>query len=128
MAAQFLSVVQPALSALKGRRSVVWLSVVLVIAAAWRLGFALRPPPFVTPDSLGYFLPGWELAQGLGFSPELRRTPAYPLFIGLVVFVMGDDLRGLTLVQHGLGVLTAGLAYALGRASFGLLAGVLAGL
>ena len=101
---------------------------VVALAAAVRLAFALRPPPFLTPDSQGYFLPGWELAHGLGFGPELRRTPAYPLFIGLVVFLLGDDLRGLTLAQHGLGVLTAGLTYALGRRAFGRLAGLLAGL
>jgi hypothetical protein len=100
---------------------------IIALAAAVRLAFALRPPPFITPDSQGYFLPGWELAHGLGFGPELRRTPTYPLFIGLVVFLLGDDLRGLTLAQHGLGVLTAGLTYTLGRRAFGRLAGLLAG-
>src|SRR5687767_249220 len=80
--------------------------VVLVVAALVRLAFALRPPPFLTPDSQGYFLPGWELAHGLGFGPELRRTPLYSLFIALVVFVLGEDLRGLVLAQHGLGVIT----------------------
>jgi 4-amino-4-deoxy-L-arabinose transferase-like glycosyltransferase len=73
-------------------------------------------------------LPGWELAHGLGFSPELRRTPGYPLFVALAVKLFGDDLRGLTFAQHGLGVATAGLAWALGRRSYGALAGLLAGL
>lgn len=104
------------------------LLLVLLVAFAWRLSFALRPPAFLTPDSEGYFLPGWELAHGFGFGPELRRTPLYPLFIARVVFIMGDDLRALMLAQHGLGVLTAGLAYGLGRAAFGKLAGLAAGL
>src|SRR5918911_1512127 len=102
------------------------LLLVLLVATAARLAFALRPPPFLTIDSQGYFLPGWELAHGLGFGPELRRTPTYPLFIGLVVFLLGDDLRGLTLAQHGLGVLTAGLTYTLGRRAFGRLAVLMA--
>ena len=104
------------------------LGVVLLVAIVVRLAFALRPPPFLTPDSQGYFLPGWELANGLGFGPELRRTPLYPLFVGLVVFVFGEDLRGLVLAQHALGVLTAGLTFALGRLAFGRLAGLVAGL
>ena len=104
------------------------LGLVLIVAALVRLAFALRPPPFLTPDSQGYFLPGWELAHGLGFGPELRRTPLYSLFIALVVFVLGEDLRGLVLAQHGLGVATAGLSYGLGRVAFGRPAGLLAGL
>jgi hypothetical protein len=104
------------------------LLLVMLVAMVCRLAFALRPPPFLTPDSQGYFLPGWELAHGLGFGPELRRTPAYPLFIALVVFLFGEDLRALTLAQHGLGVVTAGLSYGLGRAAFGRLAGLVAGL
>src|SRR5437763_9921752 len=99
------------------------LAVVTGAALALRLAFALRPPPFLTPDSQGYFLPGWELAHGLGFSPELRRTPGYPLFIALVVFVVGEDLRGLALAQHLLGIATAGMAYMLGRLTYGGLAG-----
>jgi 4-amino-4-deoxy-L-arabinose transferase-like glycosyltransferase len=101
---------------------------VLLAALGARLLFALRPPPFLTPDSQGYFLPGWELAQGLGFSPELRRTPGYSLFAAAAVGLLGEDLRGLVLAQHGLGVLTAGLAWALGRQAFGRLAGLAGGL
>ena len=111
-----------------GRLPWLELGLVLLVASAVRLHFALRPPPFLTPDSQGYFLPGWDLAHGLGFSPELRRTPGYSLFIAGVVWLFGDDLRGLVLAQHGLGVLTAGLAWALGRQLYGRLAGLLGGL
>src|SRR5918911_921859 len=99
----------PALRALRPaspRMPVPGLWTVLLVAAVVRLAFTLRPPPFLTPDSQGYYLPGWELANGLGFGPELRRTPLYPLFVGLVVFLFGEDLRGLVLAQHALGVLT----------------------
>lgn len=104
------------------------LGLVLLLAAVVRLAIALRPPPFLTPDSQGYFLPGWELANGLGFGPELRRTPLYPFFVALVVFLFGEDLRALVLAQHGLGVVTAGLTWVLGRLAFGRLAGLTAGL
>lgn len=104
------------------------LAIVAAIAALARLMLALRPPPFLTPDSQGYYLPGWELAHGLGFSPELRRTPGYPLFIALVVLIGGEDLRAVTTAQHGLGVVTAGLTYVLGRTAFGRLGGLFAGL
>jgi hypothetical protein len=108
---------------------VVWLAaIVFVVALAFRLGFTLRVPPLVTPDSQGYFLPGWELANGYGFSPELRRTPGYPLFVAAVVSLLGDDLRGLMLAQHVLGALTAGCAVLLGSLDYGRVAGVEAGL
>jgi 4-amino-4-deoxy-L-arabinose transferase-like glycosyltransferase len=108
--------------------SAVLFALVILTATLIRLGLALRPPPFLTPDSQGYYLPGWELAQGLGFGPELRRTPAYPLFIALAVLLFGEDLRGLMLAQHALGVLTAGLTFVLGWQAYGRLAGLLAGL
>src|SRR5215207_3194613 len=72
--------------------SAVLFALVVLTATLIRLGFTLRPPPFLTPDSQGYYLPGWELAQGLGFGPELRRTPVYPLFIAWAVLLFGEDL------------------------------------
>ena len=74
---------------------------------------------------MAYFQVGWELANGLGFDLPLRRTPLYPLFIA-VVWALGEDLRGLALVQHLLGVVTVVAIFFLGRAMFGRLAGALA--
>jgi 4-amino-4-deoxy-L-arabinose transferase-like glycosyltransferase len=44
------------------------------------------------------------------------------------VLLFGEDLRGLMLAQHALGVLTAGLTFVLGQQAFGRLAGLVAGL
>lgn len=96
---------------------------------AMRWGFvSTGAPTFVTPDSESYVLPGWELAHGAGFNPELRRTPVYSLFIALVFRLTGDDLERLAMAQHGLGVLTALAAWAAARATYGQLGGLLAGL
>lgn len=104
------------------------LAVVLCVAAAWRLLFvSTGAPTFVTPDSDDYLRPGYELARGLGFEPELRRTPLYSLFVALVL-AAGGNLGALALTQHVLGVATAALTYGLGRATFGPVAGAIAGL
>ena len=102
--------------------------VVVLVAALVRARFlSAGAPTFVTPDSDDYLWPGFALASGLGFEPELRRTPLYPLFIGAVL-AAGGNLATLAAVQHGLGVLTAALTFGLGRVAFGPVAGRPAGL
>src|SRR5688572_10072915 len=88
------------------------IAVVIVIAAvALRWPFIeTGAPMFVTPDSESYLLPGWELAHGQGFNPELRRTPVYSVFIAGVVSAVGGNLERLATAQHLLGVLTALIA------------------
>jgi hypothetical protein len=104
------------------------LTIVLVVAIVVRARFlSAGVPTFVTPDSDDYLFPGYALAAGLGFEPELRRTPLYPVFIGAVL-ATGGDLARLALVQHALGVVTAGLTFGLGRVTFGARAGRPAGL
>ncbi|MFN8636375.1 MAG: hypothetical protein U0893_21200 [Chloroflexota bacterium] len=101
---------------------------VLAVAMFARVRFlAAGPPTFVTPDSDDYLWPGYALASGLGFEPELRRTPLYPIFIAAVL-ASGGDLASIATVQHGLGVLTTALTFGLGRVAFGGLAGRIAGL
>src|SRR4051812_43828540 len=110
------------------------LMLVILAAATFKLGFALRIPPFIAKDSQAYFLPAWDLVHGNGFELGLRRTPGYPLFLAGALALGGDDLRGIVLVQHILGIVTAALAFALGRLTFGRVpavgrvAGVVAGL
>ena len=79
----------------------------LVLVAIFARGMLLtRAPLFLRRDSVAYFQVGWELANGLGFDLPLRRTPLYPLFIAGVVWTLGEDLRGLALAQHLLGLVT----------------------
>src|SRR5438094_4753635 len=81
-------------------------AVIAAVALVLRLAFDLRAPPFVTNDSLSYLLPGYDLIHTGGFAPLLKRPPLYPLFVGGLFGLFGDELRALTLVQHLLGVLT----------------------
>jgi hypothetical protein len=95
------------------------LLVVALVAVAFKLGFALRIPAFIAKDSQAYFLPAYDLIHSGQFELGLRRTPGYPLFLAGALGLVGDDLRGILLVQHLLGVATAVLAFALGRLTFG---------
>lgn len=101
---------------------------ITIVAAATRLAFTSRAPAFIIGDSENYFWPGYQLAEGLGFDLELRRTPLYPLFIALAVSNLGEHLAGLMLAQHILGVATTGLLFVVGRLASGTAAGILAGL
>jgi len=90
-----------------------------LVATAMRLIFlSAGAPAFVTPDSDDYLWPGYALAHGLGFEPELRRTPLYPFFIAAIM-APGGSLVTIVVVQHAVGVLTAMTTYLLGRVSFG---------
>lgn len=101
---------------------------IMLPALALRLAFTFRAPVFLVHDSLTYFQAGYDLARGSGFELAFKRTPLYPLFIAVVVSLVGEDLQALGFVQHLLGLLTATLTYFLGRALFGRLAGFAAGL
>jgi len=105
------------------------LAVIAIVGLAllFKLGFALRVAPFIAKDSQAYFLPAWDLVHGGAFQLGLRRTPAYPLFLAGALLLAGDDLRGIVLLQHLLGVGTAVLAYWLGRLAFGRGVGLGAG-
>jgi 4-amino-4-deoxy-L-arabinose transferase-like glycosyltransferase len=112
----------------------VCLAVVLLAALSFKLGFALRIAPFIAKDSQAYFLPAYDLVHSGQFKLGLRRTPAYPLFLSGALILLGDDLRGMVLIQHLLGIGTAGLAYLLGRllagphAASGRIVGLAAGI
>ncbi len=109
------------------RSSFFGLAVVGLVAAAIRLAFLYRAPVFLTGDSQSHFLPGFDLARGLGFDPELRRTPGYPLFVAAMITVLGEELRSVAFAQHVLGTLTALLTYCLGRLTLGPLVGLASG-
>jgi 4-amino-4-deoxy-L-arabinose transferase-like glycosyltransferase len=105
------------------------LGLVLVAAAAIRLAFLFRAPPlYVGGDSQTYLLPAVELLQGVGFDPDIKRPPAYPLFLAGLLAFFGPDLQGVNLAQHVLGIITAGATWGIGRLTYGRIAGLLAGL
>jgi 4-amino-4-deoxy-L-arabinose transferase-like glycosyltransferase len=104
------------------------LGVVALVALALRFALLLRAPAFIIGDSENYFLPGYHFARGIGFDLDLRRTPIYPLMIGLTVANVGEDLSALLLVQHALGVATCVLTAWLGLRLYGVWGGLLAGL
>jgi 4-amino-4-deoxy-L-arabinose transferase-like glycosyltransferase len=121
------------LTALRRHPDAACLTLVVVTALLFKLGFAMRIAPFIAKDSQAYFLPAWDLVHSGQFELGLRRTPAYPLFLSGALLLTGDDLRGITLLQHLLGVVTAALAYLLGRlatsyVAAGRLLGIVAGL
>src|SRR5215213_4464493 len=101
------------------------LALVAIVAVGMRLAFSGRAPAFLIGDSENYYLPGFQLARGLSFDLELRRTPLYPVLIAASIRLVGEDLQGLVLVQHLLGVLTCLLTYVIGALTLGRLAGVL---
>ena len=107
---------------------IVGIAMVALAATLLRAAFLFRAPVFVTGDSESYLGPAFELARGLGFDLSLKRTPGYPGFIALIIAVCGEDMRALVFAQHVLGVLTATLAYVLGRLTFGFAVGLAAGL
>src|SRR3954447_14966023 len=108
----------------------VWLVLTIVglVALALRLAFLFRAPVFIIGDSENYFWPGYQLARGIGFDLDIRRTPVYPLFIALVVMRIGEDLAALALAQHLLGVVTCLMVALLGMRYWGRWTGLLAGL
>jgi 4-amino-4-deoxy-L-arabinose transferase-like glycosyltransferase len=117
-----------AVGAVRAHPDLVLLAALVLVAVLARSVLLTRAPLFLRRDSVAYFQVGWELANGLGFDLPLRRTPLYPLFIAGVVWLLGEDLRGLALAQHLLGIVTVVATYFLGRAMFGRTAGALAAL
>jgi hypothetical protein len=104
------------------------LTVIGAVALLLRLAFLYRVPVILTGDSQSHFLPGYDLAFGNEFEPELRRPPGYAFFVAGTIAVLGEELRSLVFAQHLLGVGIALLTYLLGRLTFGRAAGFLGGL
>jgi hypothetical protein len=118
-----------AIAAAIRRRPDLWLLTIIVVTASLlRLAFAYRAPVFVRSDSIGYFQAAFELARGLDVDIPIRRTPGYPLFLAGVIWSVGEDFHSIALIQHLLGVITAVLAYLIGKRLFSPVAGFVAGL
>ena len=105
-----------------------WALLLIVLAAvSLRLAFFYRTPVFIERDSIAYFQSGYELARGIG-SDLQGRMAGYPIFLAGTIWLFGEDFHAIAFVQHALGVLTAVLAYLIGRSIFGRAAGLLAGI
>jgi Dolichyl-phosphate-mannose-protein mannosyltransferase len=122
------SVVRRTLGVVRQHPDIAALTVIGVVALTLRLAFLYRVPVILTGDSQSHYLPGYDLAFGNQFEPELRRPPGYAFFAAGTIVLLGEELRALVFVQHLLGVGTALLTYALGRLTFGRAAGLAAGL
>ncbi|MFN0070743.1 MAG: ArnT family glycosyltransferase [Chloroflexota bacterium] len=108
-----------------------WILDVLVIgglALALRSAMLHLAPVLINKDSVSYFLPGWDLANGLGFTPDYRRSPLYSWFIAAALLLFGHELSSVALLQHALGVGMVIATYALGFLLFGRVVGFLSGL
>ncbi|MFN8521720.1 MAG: glycosyltransferase family 39 protein [Chloroflexota bacterium] len=110
------------------RSDIAAIAAIVTVAGLIRLAFAFRAPVFILHDSGSYFTPAWDLVNGLGFDLSPRRTPVYPGFLAASMVLIGEDLTGLILLQHGLGVVAAALTYVAGTLAFNRVAGAIAGL
>ena len=104
------------------------ISLIVLVAVLIRAAFAFRVPVFLLRDSVGYFLPAWDLLNGYGFDISVRRTPVYPAFLVGAMALFGEDLLAVAFAQHLLGVGMAVLVYILGRQTVGRAAGLIAAL
>jgi hypothetical protein len=123
-----MSVARRTLGIIRLHPDIAALTVIGVVALTLRLAFLYRVPVILTGDSQSHYLPGYDLAFGNQFEPELRRPPGYAFFAAGTIVLLGEELRALVFVQHLLGVGTALLTYGLGRLTFGRAAGLVAGL
>jgi len=128
-----MSIIRLALAWLRRHPDLAAMTLIGLVAGLLRLAFLYRVPVILTGDSQSHFLPGYDLAFGNTFEPELRRPPGYALFAAGSILLLGEELRSLVFVQQLLGVAAALLTYLLGRATFGTAtggraAGLLAGL
>ncbi|MFN8521719.1 MAG: glycosyltransferase family 39 protein [Chloroflexota bacterium] len=100
----------------------------VAVALGIRFAFLYRAPVFLSGDSESHFLPGFDLARGAGFDPELRRPAGYALLAAATIAILGEDLRSMAMAQHLGGVLSAAATCVLGRLCFGWSTGLAAGL
>lgn len=99
---------------------------VLVAAAALRVVFHLTvraDPTFTVPmwDEAVYDEMARSISHGhgIGFAKAYFFGPLYPYYLGLVYAVTGDNAGAAIFLQHVLGLVLAGMTYALARKWFG---------
>jgi 4-amino-4-deoxy-L-arabinose transferase-like glycosyltransferase len=103
------------------------LLLILLLALVLRLGWAFAAPRVdpllrgnpVHGEAAGYYLLGFNLAEGLGFSydgqtPTAYRTPGYPAMLTLFVGLGWEGLLATRLFQALLGTLLVWVVYVFG--------------
>jgi hypothetical protein len=95
-----------------------------LVAILARLALQLFAPVLINKDSVSYFLPGWDLAHGLGFTPDYRRAPLYSWSIAGALKLLGDHVSSVSLMQHALGIVGVISTYLLGVLTFGRLVAI----
>jgi tetratricopeptide (TPR) repeat protein len=108
--------------------------VIFGLAAVLRIAYTIasRQSPFfdhLDLDSRFYDLWAKDIADGEWIGDEVFfMGPLYPYFLALIYKMFGTGLVIVKVTQGLLGAFTAGVTYLLGRALFGTIAGIVAGL
>jgi len=101
-------------------------------------GFTIFSNPLADPDMVQYDRLGYNLAEGAGFSLDVRapylptmfREPGYPVFIAALYVIFGHSPKVVIFAQIVLHVLTALIIYGMSREIFSekiaFLSGILA--
>lgn len=96
--------------------------IILTCALALRIAFVYRAAPseLVFPDSGTYLDPALSLRESGSFlnkyqTPEVTRTPGYPLFLAALMTCLGTDLRTLLIVQAAIVSVNVVVLYWLAR-------------
>lgn len=121
-----------------GRRGLtdwVWLGAIILVAFGLRLVYVLqlRASPYFAEhvmDPLYHHQWAAAFARGEVFwEGPYFRAPLYPWFLGVIYRLFGsDNPLAPRLIQAGLGALSCGLLFLIGRSAFGRTTGVIAGL
>ncbi len=106
---------------------------VTIIALVFHLAYAIFVPMLTSRDSIGYYEYGQNLFKTLDFEAvSLYRTLGYPAFIAFTIWLFGDQLQGIVLLQHLaiaiLGPVTVWFLYPRTNPLFSALGGILVGL
>jgi 4-amino-4-deoxy-L-arabinose transferase-like glycosyltransferase len=107
-------------------RPIGWGLITLIEIASLALFFvvaAVDADRIFSPDSLTYLNSARALRQIRRFAidpvspdqPQIMRTPGYPLFLAIILFIGGDRYAGVILIQILLHLGTIGLTYHLTR-------------
>jgi len=115
----------------KQRAAINWATVLIMVGVLIRLGLWLRvsqsPPLLLQGDGRGYEQLARNVIEGHGFSldsappytPDMTRTPVYPLFITGIYLAVGYRPEIVALIQNIFSLMTVYITYRLAVRLFG---------